>query len=66
MALIKNCGLEQMLQHILVIEGSHYYIYGNEAYLLRPWIQTDFDRVSVSETQRVYNTEMSKVCVSVE
>lgn len=36
MTLLRSSGLEQTLQHILVIEGSHYYIYSAEAYFRRP------------------------------
>lgn len=51
---------------ILLIDGRHYCIYGDEAYVLRPWVQTALDYAPESASQGVYNTEMSRLVVFVE
>ena len=40
--------------------------YGDAAYILRAWIQTDFDHVSANASQRTYSMAMSAVRFSAE
>eukprot|EP00171_Calliarthron_tuberculosum_P019950 IDg19950t1 len=44
MALRRNKCITGYLQERLVIGGRQYYIYRDTTYVLRPWLQTAFDR----------------------
>lgn len=54
------------MEEKFVIGGKQFCIYGNQAYVLRPWMQTAFPRHTASSTQLVYNTLMNGARVSVE
>lgn len=64
--LLRKSGLEERLQAILLIDGRQFYLYGDAAYMIRPWLQTAFPRVGATEEQLEYDTGTSAVRVSVE
>ena len=40
LTLLRNSGISERLQNCLTIGDRHYYIYGDAAYVLRPWLLT--------------------------
>lgn len=54
------------MEEKFVIAGKQYCIYGDQAYVLRPWMQTAFPRHTATSAQLVYNTLMNAARVSVE
>ena len=66
LTLLRDSGWNEILQECLNVEGSYYYIYGDSAYLLRPWMQRPFSRGLSTAEQLAFNTAMSEVRVSVE
>lgn len=66
MTLYRESGIGAVLEQALVIDGKQYCIYGDAAYMLRPWLQTAFPRVLATPQQVVYNTAMSAVREAVE
>jgi len=42
MTLYHESGLDAVLSDALVIQGLQHYIYGDAAYLVRPWLQASF------------------------
>ena len=50
----------------LHVNERQFYIFGDAAYMLRPWIQVAFPSVGASEAHALYNTLMSAVHVSVD
>ena len=66
LTLLRESGLEERLQGCLNIGGRQYYLYGDAAYMMRPWMQVAFPRIWATVEQEIYNTRMSAVRVSVE
>lgn len=64
--LYRKSNLDAVLQESLSIEGEQHYIYGDQAYILRPWMQTAFPRSSCSQIQTTYNTSMNAARIAVE
>ena len=58
-------GLDAVLYHALVISGVQYYIYGDAAYMVRPWVQAAFIRVMTDE-QSACSTTMAVPRTAVE
>ena len=66
MYLYRTSGLDGILRDTLLIEGKQYAIYGDAAYLHRPWLQVAFSRFNVTPQQTLYNQRMSAVREAVE
>lgn len=66
LTLYRESGWDEILENFLMVEGVYFYIFGDSAYLLRPWMQRPFYRGLATEAQRTFNTKMSAVRVSVE
>jgi DDE superfamily endonuclease len=66
MFLYNASGIDQVLQTTLSISGRQYYIYGDVAYTLRPYLQVGFKGSTLSPDEVVFNLSMSKVRVAVE
>lgn len=66
MTLYRERNLGAVLQVVLVINGTQYCIYGDEAYVMRPWLQKAFPRLSATAEELLYNTAMSAVREAVE
>ena len=51
---------------MLVVDGVQYYIYGDAAYMLRPYMQCPFCTVVATPAQLQFNRDMARVRVAVE
>eukprot|EP00171_Calliarthron_tuberculosum_P002140 IDg2140t1 len=50
----------------LFINNGQYYIYGDQAYVLRPWMQTDFPRALETPEMLAYNRAINAAREAVE
>lgn len=66
LTVLRQSNWEDVMEGSLVIDGIQYYIYGDSAYLLRPWMQRPFVREFATNAQLLFNTEMSSLRVLVE
>eukprot|EP00171_Calliarthron_tuberculosum_P007558 IDg7558t1 len=66
MTLYRESNLDAVLQEALLVDGRQYCIFGDSAYVLKPWLQTAFPRVGSTSAQEAYNTAMSMVREAVE
>lgn len=64
--LLRQSGLEDRLEQCLLLDGRQFYVYGDAAYMTRPWLQTAFERLGATPSQEAYNKSMSAVRVTVE
>lgn len=66
LTLYYNSGWDEVLEQSLFINGRQFYIYGDKAYLLRPWMQRPFILVENGSDEAWVNHEMSRVRIIVE
>lgn len=66
MTLYRESRLGEVLEAVMVIDGKQFCLFGDAAYLLRPWLQTAFPRLNASVQDMLYNKAMSMVRVAVE
>jgi hypothetical protein len=66
MFLYNASGIDHILQTSLSISERQYYIYGDVAYTLRPYLQVGFEGLTLSPEDVAFNSSMSKVRVTVE
>lgn len=66
MTLYRESNLDAVLQEALLVDGRQYCIFGDSAYVLKPWLQTAFPRVGSTSAQEAYNTAMSMMREAVE
>ena len=66
MTLYRQSNLDVELQEKLQIEGIQYCIYGDAAYVLRPWMQVAYPRGATTAQQQIYNSAMNGARVAVE
>lgn len=66
MTLYRQSGIGDELAAVLLIDGKQYCIYGDAAYLLRPWLQTAHPRLNATAAELMYNKLMSAVRTAVE
>ena len=66
LTLLYQSEWEEVMQNAFVIDGTQYYIYGDSAYLLRPWMQRPFVREFATPAQLEFNTAMSALRILVE
>ena len=66
MTLFRDSQIESALQRSLMIDGRQFYIYGDSAYVLRPFLQIAFQGAALTEEQCQFNTEMNRLRTSVE
>ena len=64
--MLRGSGLNETLENNLMIDGQQYYMYGDDAYVLRPWFQMVNDRRTETGAQQILNTKMSSVRKSVQ
>lgn len=64
--LLRQICLENYLQACLTTNGRQCYLYGDAGYMLRPWLQTAFNRVGATREQEYFNSKMSVMRVNVE
>lgn len=51
---------------IFFIDNRQYYLFGDSAFIMRPWCQVAFNRTIATPEQKVFNTKMSRARVCVE
>lgn len=66
LTLYRESGWEPIMENFLHIDGVQFYIFGDSAYLLRPWMQRPFFRELATLDEKLFNTAMSSVRVAVE
>ena len=66
MTLYGRSGLDDILQEKMIINSTQYYIYGDPAYVIRPWLQVGFKGTDLSADRLEFNQRMSRVRMSVE
>jgi hypothetical protein len=66
MLLYKESGIDDNLRSSLVIFSRQYYLYGDPAYILRPYLQVGFKSSSTTPEKIAFNASMSKVRVTAE
>ena len=66
MTLYRRSGMDQVLEHSLLIQGEQHYLYGDPAYELRPWLQKGFTGAVLGAEEAAFNREMSSLRESVE
>lgn len=54
------------MEDVLLINGRQYYIYGDSAYLLWPWMVRQFMRELATLEKLLFNTEMISLRIIVE
>ena len=65
MTLLRESGWSTKFEEHLIIDNRQFYVYGDSAYSIRPWIQKHFIGCLTDE-QKQCNRTMSMVRVSVE
>ena len=66
MTLLHNSRISDRLAECLLVDGRQFYVYGDAAYVLHPWMQTAFNSIALTDEEGEYNTDMSAVRVTVE
>ena len=66
LTLILNSDISERLWNSLTMGDRQYYIYGDAAYVLSPWLQTAYERIGASDEQEWYSKRMSAARVIVE
>jgi hypothetical protein len=66
MFLYKESGLDDNLRSSLVISNRQFHLYGDPAYILRPYWQVGFKGSSTTPEEIAFNASMSKVRVTAE
>lgn len=64
--LLRRSGITSILEECLLINERQFCVYGDAAYLLRPWIQKAYDLDTATEEQKLFKKLMSAVRVTVE
>jgi hypothetical protein len=64
--LYKESGIDDNLGSSLVISNRQFYLYGDPAYILRPYLQVGFKGSSTTPEEIAFNSSMSKVRVTAE
>lgn len=64
--LLRGSGINEALEACLIIEEEQYYVFGDDAYILRPWFQVSYSRLTATPAQNKFNTEMSSMREAVE
>ena len=66
MTLFRQSGLNEQLVENLSLQDRQYCLYGDAAYVLRPWLQVAFRTHGSPANQLLYNEMMSSVREAVE
>lgn len=59
MTLYRKSNHYAFLQNALVASGHQYFLFGDDPYILRPWLHTAFAPVGATIAQSAYNTSVS-------
>lgn len=66
MTLYRQSGVDDQLRETLLIDAQQFYIYGDPAFVLRPWMQVGFNRAFATPAQHTFNAAMSSAREAVE
>jgi hypothetical protein len=66
MTLYRASQIDGVLQHSLLINEIQYYLYGDAAYCLRPYLQTGYHGSTLNMEQIQFNMSMSRLRIAVE
>lgn len=66
LTLLRQSGWEYIMSESFNVDGRQFYIYGDSAYLLRPWMQRPFLTAFASLPELRFNADMSSLRVLVE
>jgi DDE superfamily endonuclease len=66
MTLYRESNIDDALQTSMEISGTQYYLYGDPAYCLRPYLQIGYRGSYLTIQQVQFNFAMSKVRIAVE
>jgi hypothetical protein len=66
MTLYRESSIDQALQASLLVDGVQYYIYGDPAYCLRPYLQVGFQGSDRTPENVLFNASMARVRIAVE
>ena len=66
LTLLRESNLRDRLQVCLKINGRPVYIYGDAAYMIRPWLHVAYPRTGAPWDRQNFNTAISAVRVAVE
>jgi len=67
--LYRDAGTDAMLEAGLLVQGVRYCVFGDKAYLLRPWVQVPVPSVAgvaLGDEEEGFNVDMASVRVAVE
>lgn len=64
--LYRQSNLDAVLSSTMNINGRQFYLYGDPAYILRPWLQVGFSRTFATPAQLIHNAAMSAAREAVE
>ena len=66
MTLYRRSGMDHLPEQFLLTHGQQYYLYGDPAYALRPWLLKGFAEAALDAREASFNREMSRARESVE
>lgn len=66
LTLYRQSHLDDTLHNTLMIEDTQYCLYGDPAYVMRPWLQVGYDRAFADDAQLLFNRTMSSAREAVE
>lgn len=56
--LLRGMVLHEIVENCLNVDGKQYLIYGEDAYVLRPWFQAGYKRSTYRAALKLLNNEM--------
>jgi nuclease HARBI1 len=66
MTLYNKSGIDEELSVAILVDRKQFCIYGDAAYVLRPFLQVGFPTVNADPETSIYNAKMSSVRIAVE
>lgn len=66
LTLYSKSELDSTLEQNLMIGGQRYYVYADQAYMLRPWLQIGYERNNITPHQQEFNSSNNAARTAVE
>jgi nuclease HARBI1 len=66
MTLYNKSGIYEELSAALLVDGKQFCIYGDAAYVLRPFLQVGFPTVNADPETAIYTAKMNSIRIAVE
>ncbi|PXF46215.1 hypothetical protein BWQ96_04000 [Gracilariopsis chorda] len=66
MMVYRHSNINEELSTTLCIDGTQYYIYGDPAYVIRPYLIVGYGGALLTEEQKQFNKEISACRIAVE